>query len=1160
MIRSTHVSLVVGAVLLLALAVAGLSPQTAGAASAPATVKVTPATFSPNGDKVKDRVIVRVKLRGKVRLTVAVYGPDGKLVTTLQKTKMFRSGTRTLRWTGRTSGGPLPNGRYQVRVKVKAGKKTTTIKRTATIDTIAPTIDLLNDTEPTLFAGAGHKARLGYRAGERGLLLHLQIRRFTDAKGPTGKVLARAAAGKVRKLNGKVTWNGRGKGRSYLRTGKYALVLLATDKAGNTAASENLALTLFAPTTVRGKVVDREGRPVKGARVIALPARIEGRSGANGAFVLRGVPLGRTVLKAGKRGYRVGGIGASLDLKKRRWTIVLGLGPKGQVVGRTTAAAQRTPGPRTRPSAPATAPRGFWDDVGDAWDDAWDEADSWFDTTTIRMSGSFSYCDKNGDSHPMANIKLVLRDVWFDLVGGEQTRDIVEAETDSQGDFDFTYDITWDDLDTPDVRVFALAEDKWGTEARVETPTFLGDVVCWQGELWNDNESDRLDRFYTNRTGELRGAWGMLDAVRRCHAAGFRRPQILIIYPDSNWPLEDGAGKYQNGGDRIRIFSGHEWGPSFYHEYGHAWLHAAYYVGEDFAGFDANAYDAYLDGPGPDTDGFWLNDWTWYGSKSDGDYANFESEEEPWTAFNEGWAEFFAGFMTGADYAGSTNELFECDRQHAGVDNESVVHSVSRILWDLYDSSSSTILHTWDGTNKPGPRAVPPYGGSDDDRVDGSVGGSDMFAWVKWVLDHKWPSDAWELRTFLREKLAGNARALRAIDAVYYRMGLTNNIIQNRPHVGLGTVLVNPEDPDRDGPYAGTLHLWCRVTDPDSPGGDWDLTRVKVRFEGRCGQSLQTLSSWQPMSFTATRSATPPPGKSGDDWFRVDFDTLQLSPVTVLADHAAGEYTTIGLDRRANTVTGATTSGTMVRPFYQVRAFAFDGLAESDPVESAVFSVNNGNPPMLQYAVAPTYTGNIHWPLTEWEATSTNMTYELWYRPHEYAWGTIIALTWAYPDAPPFSGGRCPVTELGIDDTHKPYFALNQTAADPGTTLEKWITGTTVLQTDTWYHLVAQHGSGGMYLFVNGQLEASDPAYARGGETDEGSPSDPAVSLGQYGHWPANTAMGSYDDVRVSATQRYSGPSFSPPTEPLADDSATVVLDHLDGSTNGVNNGFTFGP
>jgi hypothetical protein len=86
-------------------------------------------------------------------------------------------------------------------------------------------------------------------------------------------------------------------------------------------------------------------------------------------------------------------------------------------------------------------------------------------------------------------------------------------------------------------------------------------------------------------------------------------------------------------------------------------------------------------------------------------------------------------------------------------------------------------------------------------------------------------------------------------------------------------------------------------------------------------------------------------------------------------------------------------------------------------------------------------------------------------------------------------------------------------------------------------------------------------SYTGGPQPDSGSPSDGAFSLGQLGAWYGGTAMGDYEELRVSSWVRHAHATFPVYTTPFAfPDSATVILDHLDGATTGTNGGFTFVP
>ena len=271
-------------------------------------------------------------------------------------------------------------------------------------------------------------------------------------------------------------------------------------------------------------------------------------------------------------------------------------------------------------------------------------------------------------------------------------------------------------------------------------------------------------------------------------------------------------------------------------------------------------------------------------------------------------------------------------------------------------------------------------------------------------------------------------------------------------------------------------------------------------------------------------------------------------------------------------MTAATTGGTARRDFNWVRAIAFDGLAESDPVESQLFAIDNSDspppPPELfaRYAEAPDLDAVIRWPAgvavggTGGPGEPFGRTYELWFQPVVDSWGVIASTSYAYPNAPLGSGGRWWAMQLAIDLFGSVYFTINQAgSAGPGSGTEHALHGTSVLKPGTWYHLAAQYGTGGMKLFVNGKLEASDP-YGRAPQPDAGSPTDGAFSLGALGDW-GHTSKGFYEEVFVERRERYSmGAVFPVPTKPYADGTVCDILDHLDGLTGGLNDGFGSAP
>lgn len=197
-------------------------------------------------------------------------------------------------------------------------------------------------------------------------------------------------------------------------------------------------------------------------------------------------------------------------------------------------------------------------------------------------------------------------------------------------------------------------------------------------------------------------------------------------------------------------------------------------------------------------------------------------------------------------------------------------------------------------------------------------------------------------------------------------------------------------------------------------------------------------------------------------------------------------------------------------------------------------------------------------------------TYEFWYRPLALfgtEWGNQIAqVAWSYPDwqgtgAAQYAAMVISAQEVPVGGSYAPviffHVVENKQGADPsepGTyhTLQ----GTTPLTLGTWYHIAAQYGPNGMKLFVNGHLEASN-SYAGAPEPFAGASGSAWFSLGEHyldGSGRPHTAGGDYRGLRVSEWDEYDG-NFTPYDLPSAN-SDTLVYDELDGSTNGVNEGF----
>ena len=474
------------------------------------------------------------------------------------------------------------------------------------------------------------------------------------------------------------------------------------------------------------------------------------------------------------------------------------------------------------------------------------------------MSGSFAYELRDGVTrHPMANVKVVLRDIWIDVFGQQVWTEIASSSTGADGSYGFTYTVDMDHVGTPDVVVCALAVDKEGEVADVSAPYAGGTWAC-TGEYWENNAGDRLQRNYVDESAG-RVVFRLLDAVRSAHSNGYERSSIDITYPANWFVLDSGSdGCYQDAADTIHIGDGAGWGATIFHEYGHAWMYAAYNKG----GGD-NAYDDYE-------------------SAADSDYSTFFSEEDRWTAFSGR-----AGRSSSRCAWAAATVATEVRRAtSATTTRRAPTTATSSTPSPGSSGTSTTILRRGSGTpGRRGPRARgPAVLALRDARRRQRPGGGDFVGpgdraqappRLPLPRDHQRSAHA------APRVLPGNTVLLRGIDGAFYRQGVVADINENVPHIDAGTVLVTGAK--KGSAYTGTLTLWCRVTDADSPGGASDLDRIKVRFEGSwdIDSTVDGRRAWGPLTCTLQKAAGPPPGQSGSGWFKAEWDTTAMTPVAI---------------------------------------------------------------------------------------------------------------------------------------------------------------------------------------------------------------------------------------------------------------------------------------
>lgn len=117
------------------------------------------------------------------------------------------------------------------------------------------------------------------------------------------------------------------------------------------------------------------------------------------------------------------------------------------------------------------------------------------------------------------------------------------------------------------------------------------------------------------------------------------------------------------------------------------------------------------------------------------------------------------------------------------------------------------------------------------------------------------------------------------------------------------------------------------------------------------------------------------------------------------------------------------------------------------------------------------------------------------------------------------------------------------------------VTGNTIVDDGNWHHIAVtrQASTGGVWLYVDGALDGSDPSSASTGDISyrngrmSGFPDDPTLVFGAEKHdYPGSLYFkGHLDEIRISNIIRYTS-NFSVPTSHFVPDANTKALYHFD--------------
>jgi hypothetical protein len=1012
---------------------------------------------------------------------------------------------------------------------------------------------IADSQQRVLFAGGGLTADFEYQlTSDAATMAYLEIAEKGTAE-EHGRVLARTEKASAT-TGATLLWDGTGLDDKVVAEGEYLAYVVTEDAAGNQVASRPVAVAVYQPIGVDGVVKDGSGNPVSGAKVDVAGTALSVTTDADGAFHLASCPMGFRTFEASKTGAGSGSVWVKLNHSTGTVTVVL-----GQTTGKTA---------RTEQVASAATATYVAMSPG----------------SSVTISGHLYYRDEQDVAQPMRGVRVVLQDdattFWDNLFTCTST---------DTGYFSFTYDYddVWDSWNEPDVRVVAYAEDRdtdicgvydgyWSTDPYEFVAT----------RTWNDNTSDRtnLDCY---KTGNDRVAFFIYDCARRAHdrwqeLTGYDRDWIWVDYPADIDKKKSGEFEIDVAYTCINIRQGDsEWSPATtYHEYGHS----VHYALSDL-GKDCNAYAAYSDS------GFVFyerGEGKWYTEK-DNTYG-IDEEGGAWLALKEGFAEFFAAVISNWD-RGAIGETATYER-NADVgprtykvspwsqvtllvkdqDDARIAHSVARALWDIYDGTETPLCCNWDYERSfeytghslfalvpPYPLARPmgPLGNTDDDMLSntGTAPFGNTLAKLVTVLRYDYPADVHELYEALIERYSAAQLDRTALQAAFYSQGiLKDHPVEWAPQVSDTAITPAPSN----GAYRGTLRVYAQVDDTD---GSRDLDRASVRLEWGVADTRPGVKTvyWSPLGCTYTRLHYGPPGKSGDNWYAIDWDTRVPSPCTIaFKDDSPFGYATNGA--RDGTAIAGRKEGV------RLRVIANDRFTDSAPVELAPITVDNTPGVFGDQVTADAPSDCIAWAGMD-SITHLPYTYELFFTPSVLQAGIIAEYTLGYA-AP--TECRAPIMRLELTDDGRVLFSVNMSnGSGPGG--GTWCypydpQDPTRLEVGHRYHIAADNGPWGLRLYIDGKLEAAAPYFDYPQpDWSDGTLYGGWFSIGAYDTLsPAeSTALGQYDEVRVSKVQRYTGDAdhpFTPPSAPFTMDADTVLLDHLDGSTAGENNGMTFGP
>ena len=256
--------------------------------------------FSPVCRCKQKRALIGFRLRKADRVTVRIVDTDGDVVRTVVRDSPRAAGELQFFWNGRDDAGRrVPDGVYRPRVELHRRSRTFRMPNPIRVDTVKPRF-LAASVSPRFFSPDrdGHREYVTVR---------YQVTEPSKVYVLTGR--KQRVESQLRRSEGRLLWFGR-VGKRPVRAGRYRVLLVAEDRAGNRTRSRafpvrvryidilrrrararidthfHLRVTTYA-STYRWRLAGRQGVAHAGALRLRAPHK-------PGRYVFRVTANGRT--------------------------------------------------------------------------------------------------------------------------------------------------------------------------------------------------------------------------------------------------------------------------------------------------------------------------------------------------------------------------------------------------------------------------------------------------------------------------------------------------------------------------------------------------------------------------------------------------------------------------------------------------------------------------------------------------------------------------------------------------------------------------------------------------------------------------------------------------------------------------------------------------